>query len=223
MSERLAAAWADGRPSAGPLWQTVRDDWTTNAHECDRSLHADFLWVPEHRDSGQQLLFPPAELEGHEPLVWAQFYRQVPTQDQDGGGVFFDDQDGLAVFFNYDDAWAAALAPAGPPSGHQFLLEWDAPCEEAERFIQQLMDHPLMATLLTASALAGPDVLADAAVIDGRDGADLLTARPAVGRLIGGNGVDTLNGMSATAVDGGPGDDRLVLAKDVFAAGRSLG
>jgi hypothetical protein len=29
--------------------------------------------------------------------------------------------------------------------------------------------------------------------------------------------------MSATAVDGGPGDDRLVLAKDVFAAGRSLG
>jgi hypothetical protein len=153
MSERLAAAWADGRPSAGPLWQTVRDDWTTNAHECDGSLHADFLWVPEHRDSGQQLLFPPAELEGHEPLVWAQFYRQVPTEDQDGGGVFFDDQDGVAVFFKYDDAWAAALAPAGPPSGHQFLLEWDAPCEEAERFIQQLMDHPLMATLLTASAL----------------------------------------------------------------------
>jgi hypothetical protein len=150
--ERLAAAWADGRPSAGALWQTVQDDWTSGAHECEGSLRADFLWVPVHRDSGQQLMFPPTDLEEHEPLVWAQFYREVAIQDP-GGGVIFENRDGLSVFFSYDDAWAAALAPAGPPSGHQFLLEWEAPCEEAEQFIQRLADHPLMATFLTASAL----------------------------------------------------------------------
>jgi hypothetical protein len=153
LSERLAVAWANGRPSAAPLWQTVQDDWASSAHECHGSLRADFLWVPEHRDGGQQLFFPPAELEGREPLVWAQFYRQIPAQDQDGGGVVFEDRDGLSVFFNYDEAWAAALAPGGPPSGHQFLLEWDAPCEEAEQFIQQLADHRLMATFLTADVL----------------------------------------------------------------------